>query len=94
MLKLPAMASAMMHFIQPNQTRKPAVRVVLSKELWLTPVLFLSRWTTSMLMGTSTKYNDLVEPNAICKVYGEQGKYRLPISSSKSMVGHTLVQPG
>lgn len=44
--------------------------------------------------GTSTKYNDLVELTAIRKIYGDQGKYRLPISSSKSMIGHTLGAAG
>src|SRR4029450_4854531 len=37
--------------------------------------------------GTSTRNNDLVETLAIKKVFGEHA-YKLPISSSKSMLGH------
>jgi len=43
--------------------------------------------------GTGTQYNDLVETLAIKAVFGEQA-YRLPISSTKSMVGHCLGSAG
>jgi 3-oxoacyl-[acyl-carrier-protein] synthase II len=39
--------------------------------------------------GTSTQYNDLIETKAIKKVFGEHAR-KLPISSSKSMLGHLL----
>jgi 3-oxoacyl-[acyl-carrier-protein] synthase II len=39
--------------------------------------------------GTSTKANDAVETFAIKKIFGEQA-YNIPISSTKSMVGHCL----
>ena len=39
--------------------------------------------------GTSTPKNDLSETLAIKKVFGELA-YRVPISSTKSMIGHTL----
>ena len=39
--------------------------------------------------GTSTPKNDLVETLAIKKVFADQA-YRVPISSTKSMIGHTL----
>ena len=39
--------------------------------------------------GTSTPKNDLVETLAIKKVFADRA-YRVPISSTKSMIGHTL----
>lgn len=43
--------------------------------------------------GTGTQYNDLVETLAIKAVFGEHA-FRLPISSTKSMVGHCLGSAG
>ncbi len=39
--------------------------------------------------GTSTPLNDLSETRAIKKAFGEQA-YKVPISSTKSMIGHAL----
>jgi len=39
--------------------------------------------------GTSTPKNDQVETLAIKKVFGE-GAYDVPVSSTKSMIGHAL----
>jgi len=39
--------------------------------------------------GTSTQLNDAVETLAIKSLFGEYA-YRIPISSSKSMIGHLL----
>ncbi len=39
--------------------------------------------------GTSTPKNDQVETLAIKKVFGEQA-YKVPVSSTKSMIGHAL----
>src|SRR5205823_1198637 len=43
--------------------------------------------------GTSTQVNDFVETLAIKKVFGE-GAYQVPISSSKSMLGHLIAAAG
>ena len=43
--------------------------------------------------GTSTKYNDLIETEAIKKVFNKHA-YNLSISSSKSMTGHLLGAAG
>ena len=43
--------------------------------------------------GTSTQVNDRCETLAIKKIFGEQA-YRIPISSSKSMLGHLIAAAG
>jgi 3-oxoacyl-[acyl-carrier-protein] synthase II len=43
--------------------------------------------------GTSTKVNDFTESLAVKKVFGERA-YKIPISSSKSMVGHLIAAAG
>jgi len=43
--------------------------------------------------GTSTKYNDSTETQAIKTCFGDHA-YQVPISSTKSMTGHTLGAAG
>lgn len=43
--------------------------------------------------GTSTPYNDRLETKAIKQVFGERA-YKTPVSSTKSMIGHSLGAAG
>lgn len=43
--------------------------------------------------GTSTKLNDACETKAIKMVFGERA-YKIPISSTKSMIGHVITAAG
>lgn len=43
--------------------------------------------------GTSTPYNDRIETYAIKRIFGEHA-YHIPVSSTKSMIGHTLGASG
>ena len=43
--------------------------------------------------GTATRANDIVETRAIKEVFGERA-YKIPISSTKSMIGHGIGAAG
>lgn len=43
--------------------------------------------------GTSTQHNDLAETRGIKRVFGAEA-YKIPVSSQKSMIGHTLGAAG
>ncbi|MBB4007838.1 beta-ketoacyl-ACP synthase [Allorhizobium taibaishanense] len=44
--------------------------------------------------GTSTPENDKMEYGAMLSVFGERLKDKIPVSSNKSMIGHTLTAAG
>lgn len=44
--------------------------------------------------GTATRYNDETELKAVSSIYGAALQRRIPISSIKSMIGHTLGAAG
>ncbi len=44
--------------------------------------------------GTSTQVNDRVESVAVKAAFGEEAAYKVPISSSKSMLGHLIAAAG
>ena len=43
--------------------------------------------------GTSTQANDKAETNAIKRIFGEKA-YQIPVSSTKSMIGHSIGAAG
>mgnify|MGYP000665946080 CR=1 FL=1 len=44
--------------------------------------------------GTGTPYNDRTETAAIKRALGEDAAYRVPVSSIKSMTGHSAAAAG
>ncbi|MBN1439486.1 MAG: beta-ketoacyl-ACP synthase II [Anaerolineales bacterium] len=79
------------HIAAPDPTSKGAVRAIrwALADAGITPeqVDYINAH------GTSTPANDLMETNAIKQVFGERAK-RIPVSSTKSMIGHPLGAAG
>ena len=85
------MSSDAYHITQPSENGDGAVRVMLNaiKDAGIQPqdVDYINAH------GTSTHYNDKLETMAIKKVFGDSA-YSIPVSSTKSMMGHLLGAAG
>ena len=75
------------HAVQPDEDGAGAARAI--KWALKDAVLGPDEIDYINAHGTSTPKNDLVETLAIKAVFGEIA-YRVPVSSTKSMIGHTL----
>lgn len=85
------MSSDAYHITQPSEDGDGAVRVMASaiKDARIQPheVDYINAH------GTSTYYNDKLETMAIKRVFGDSA-YSIPVSSTKSMMGHLLGAAG
>ncbi|HSE98526.1 MAG TPA: beta-ketoacyl-ACP synthase II, partial [Blastocatellia bacterium] len=85
------MSSDAFHITQPSEDGDGAVRVmtnaVTDAEIEPHQVDYINAH------GTSTFYNDKLETMAIKKVFGDSA-YSIPVSSTKSMMGHLLGAAG
>jgi 3-oxoacyl-[acyl-carrier-protein] synthase II len=85
------MSSDAFHITQPSEDGDGAVRVMANaiKDAEIEPheVGYINAH------GTSTYYNDKLETMAIKKVFGDSA-YSIPVSSTKSMMGHLLGAAG
>jgi 3-oxoacyl-[acyl-carrier-protein] synthase II len=85
------MSSDAFHITQPSETGDGAIRVMTNaiKDAGVQPqdVDYINAH------GTSTHYNDKLETMAIKKVFGDSA-YSIPVSSTKSMMGHLLGAAG
>ena len=82
-----AVSSDAFHAVQPDEDGSGAARAM----KWAIENAGLGHNDIDYINahGTSTPMNDLVETLAIKKTFGEQA-YKVPISSTKSMIGHAL----
>lgn len=79
------------HVTKPDETASGTIRVMQRaiRDAGITP----DKIGYINAHGTSTPYNDKFETLAIKKVFGEHA-YKLAVSSTKSMIGHTLGAAG
>lgn len=78
------------HLVQPDPEGRQAVKAIRAamKHAGLTPEQ-MADLTYVNAHGTSTQYNDSMETVALKAIFGDQAA-RLPISSTKSMLGHMI----
>ena len=85
------MSSDAFHITQPSENGDGAIRVMLNAihdaGVSVQDVDYINAH------GTSTHYNDKLETLAIKKVFGDSA-YSIPVSSTKSMMGHLLGAAG
>jgi 3-oxoacyl-[acyl-carrier-protein] synthase II len=85
------MSSDAFHITQPSENGDGAVRVMMNaiRDAGIQPqdVDYINAH------GTSTHYNDKLETMAIKQVFGDSA-YSIPVSSTKSMMGHLLGAAG
>ena len=79
------------HPVQPQESGDGAVRAmrIALEDAGVTP----DQVDYVNAHGTSTPLNDTVETVAVKRLFGERA-YRIPVSSTKSMVGHSLGAAG
>ena len=77
------------HMVMPDPSGSDAARAIAAalKDAGLGRVDYINAH------ATSTRANDLAETRAIKSVFGQEA-YRIPISSTKSMIGHALGAAG
>jgi 3-oxoacyl-[acyl-carrier-protein] synthase II len=80
------------HLTAPEPSGEPAARAI---ELALNDAGIASTEVAYVnAHGTSTPLNDAAETAALKRAFGEEAAKRIPISSTKSTVGHTLGAAG
>lgn len=86
-----ASSSDAFHLVQPDDQGAGAARAM----IWALMDAGIVRDEVDYINahGTSTQLNDLSETKAIKKAFGSQS-YKVPISSTKSMIGHALGAAG
>ena len=79
------------HLVQPEETGASAAEAM--KQALLDAGLGLDQVDYINAHGTSTPLNDALETVAIKRLFGDIA-YKIPISSTKSMIGHSLGASG
>jgi 3-oxoacyl-[acyl-carrier-protein] synthase II len=79
------------HLVQPEETGASAAEAM--KQALLDAGLELDQVDYINAHGTSTPLNDALETVAIKRLFGDLA-YKIPISSTKSMIGHSLGASG
>ncbi|MEC8855962.1 MAG: beta-ketoacyl-ACP synthase II [Chloroflexota bacterium] len=79
------------HLVQPEETGASAAEAM--KQALLDAGLGLDQVDYINAHGTSTPLNDALETVAIKRLFGDLA-YKIPISSTKSMIGHSLGASG